>query len=78
MKSFEVQKGVVLRVLLLEDDEIFGATLEDFLDEIGFEVVWLRDGESALEISYESKFDIFLLDINVPKLNGLDFFQVRF
>ena len=63
---------MVLRVLLLEDDEIFGATLEDFLDEIGFEVVLLRDGESALEISYESKFDIFLLDINVPKLNGLD------
>lgn len=67
-----------MRVLLLEDDEIFGATLEDFLDEIDFETVWCKDGQDALEISYETKFDIFLLDINVPKINGLDFLrQIR-
>lgn len=61
-----------MRVFLLEDDDIFGPTLEDFLDENGFDVVLGSDGEQALELAYEHKFDILLLDINVPHLNGIE------
>lgn len=59
-------------ILLLEDDELFAQTLEDFLEEEGYLVDIACDGEVALELNYKKNYDLYLLDINVPKLNGLE------
>lgn len=64
------------KILLLEDDPLLSATLLDLLRAEGFEVVHAIDGEEALEISYAQKFDLYLLDINVPLLNGIDFLKL--
>ncbi len=56
---------------MLEDDELFAHTLEDFLTDEGFEVDLAHDGEVLIDKSYEKDYDILLLDINVPKINGL-------
>lgn len=61
-----------MKILLLEDDELFAETLEDFLDDEGFEVHLASDGEKALELNYQTNYDLYLLDINVPKINGLE------
>lgn len=60
------------KLLLLEDDHLFAQTLEDFLCEEGFEVVLAHRGDDALLIAEEHRFDLFLLDINVPGANGIE------
>ena len=59
------------KILLLEDDKLFSSTLEDFLSEYGFEVDVASDGEKALELSYKNRYDLYLFDINVPKIDGI-------
>lgn len=59
-------------ILVLEDDELFANTLEDFLEEEGFSVDIANDGEECLDLNYEKKYDLYIFDINVPKINGLD------
>lgn len=60
------------RLLLLEDDRLFAQTLEDFLEEEGFEVVMAHGGDEALDRAREERFDLFILDINVPGPNGIE------
>ena len=54
------------KVLLLEDDLLFAQSLEDFLEEEGYEVVLAHNPHAALELTYAQKFDLYLLDINLP------------
>jgi len=63
---------VSTKILLLEDDLLFGESIADLLEDEGFEVILCRNGQEALDATYKSHFDLYLLDINVPLLNGLD------
>ena len=60
------------KVLLLEDDVNLNETVAEFLDEKGFEVSSVYDGQSAEEMIYEKAFDLFVLDVNVPSPNGFE------
>lgn len=60
------------KILLLEDDELFAQTIEDFLEEEGYDIDIASDGEKALELNYNKNYDLYILDINVPKINGLE------
>ena len=60
------------KILVLEDDELFAETLEDFLEDEGFNVTVANDGEEVVSLCYDNKYDLYLLDINVPKLNGIE------
>jgi len=60
------------RILLLEDDANLNETLTEFLEEQGHDVISVYDGNEAQEKIYESKYDLLLLDINVPGMNGLE------
>ncbi len=64
------------KILLLEDDEILAQTLEQILKSDGYDVALASDGEEALDFTYDNKFDMYLLDINVPLLNGMDFLKL--
>ena len=59
------------KVLLLEDDLLFGETLVDLLEENNFEVTHVPNGQSAIDITFEQKFHIYILDINVPLIDGV-------
>jgi CheY-like chemotaxis protein len=61
-----------MKILLLEDDPVLSDILTYHLRESGFEVIHVEDGENALESAYEHKFDLMILDINVPKKSGLE------
>lgn len=63
------------KILLLEDDPLLSATLTSLFHNEGFEVLQATDGEEALDISYENRCDLYLLDVNVPLLNGIDFLK---
>lgn len=60
------------RILLLEDDPVLGESLQDLLVSKGFETDWVTDGEAALDATYDTPYDLYLFDINVPLLNGFD------
>jgi DNA-binding response OmpR family regulator len=59
------------KILLLEDDLLFGETLVDFLELESFDVEWIRDGYECENVCYENRFDLLILDINVPNIDGI-------
>ncbi len=62
-----------MRILLLEDDQIFGDTLKLFLTKKGYFVELITNIRDAEEITFNEKFDLYLFDINLPDGKGLDF-----
>lgn len=60
------------KLLLLEDDPNLSKTLIKYLNVHGYEVDWAIDGEEAIDLSYDHTYALYLLDINVPLLNGID------
>lgn len=59
-----------LRILLAEDDLNLGILLVDFLESEGFEVKLCKDGEVALKAFDSGSFDLCLLDVMMPKIDG--------
>lgn len=67
-----------IKVLLAEDEPHLGTILEQFLHARGFAVTTVRDGLRALDLLRLEQFDVALLDIVMPGLDGLDVLrQVR-
>ncbi|WP_395971746.1 response regulator transcription factor [Chryseobacterium cucumeris] len=64
-----------MNILLLEDDLILSAELRRFLESNNFNCDKIYDGETFLRQIKNSSYDLYLLDINVPKINGLDVCQ---
>ncbi len=60
------------KLLLLEDDVALNETVVDYFESLGFAVVPVYDGNSALDAIYENNFDLLLLDVNVPDINGFE------
>jgi CheY-like chemotaxis protein len=67
--------GPVL-ILLVEDDAVSSALVEGFLIDAGYEVVVSADGGDALLELGRREFDLIVLDVNVPTLNGLQLFEI--
>ena len=61
-----------MRVLIVEDEPEMAGLLSKGLQEEEFQVSVARDGRSALEMSSSSAFDVILLDIMLPQMNGLE------
>lgn len=61
-----------MRILLVEDDIMIGESLSRALAQSGHAVDWLRDGDSADNALRAQPFDMMLLDIGLPKRQGLD------
>lgn len=60
------------KILLLEDDPSLSDTLIKYLNFHHYEVEWAKNGEEALDMTYDNHYDLYLFDINVPLLNGID------
>lgn len=58
------------RILLVEDDQSFGAVLKDYLTINNFEVVLATDGEEGLKEFTDHDFDICIFDVMMPKKDG--------
>lgn len=61
-----------MKILLLEDDAILQEIIEEFLLEQGYEVEGFFDGEKALDAIGSSSYDMLLLDVNVPGIDGFE------
>ncbi|BFU77341.1 two-component system response regulator DccR [Arcobacter sp. 15-2] len=61
-----------MKILLLEDDTILAQTMIQILEEENYIVTLVETGEEVLEYTYENRYDLYLFDVNVPLLNGMD------
>jgi len=66
----EVELMVKNKLLLIEDEEKTGKMLRKALEYEGIEVVWAKDGRSALEQVKNGRFDLIILDLKLPDIHG--------
>jgi DNA-binding response OmpR family regulator len=59
-------------VLLVDDDFELGQMLTEYLSTEAFSVITAVDGRSALRLAEKENFDLVILDVMLPSLNGLD------
>jgi len=64
-----------MRILLVEDDELLGSGLDDALTRLHYAHEWVRDGRSALRATQSGQFDLIILDLGLPQLDGMDVLQ---
>ncbi|GAB4387995.1 MAG: sigma-54 dependent transcriptional regulator [Thermodesulfovibrionales bacterium] len=60
------------RILVIDDDETIRDLLEEFFTGKGFDVTLASDGQAGLDLLREEKFDLFLVDIIMPEMDGLE------
>jgi len=60
-----------MRILLIEDDDLLGEGLTTALLDAGHVVDWLKDGASGLAALEQEEFDVVLLDLGLPRMDGM-------
>jgi len=63
------------KILIIEDDEFLSSLYKELLEEEGYLVDLEKDGEAGLETAEGGGYDLILLDIMLPKMDGLQILQ---
>ncbi|MFC1588681.1 response regulator [Pseudomonadota bacterium] len=61
-----------MRILLVEDDQLLGSGLMSGLQNDGYSIDWVKNGEDALLAITAAPYDAVILDIGLPKMSGLE------
>jgi two-component system response regulator QseB len=64
-----------MRVLLVEDDELLGDGLRTGLIQVGYTVDWTKNGLAADQALQNETFDLVILDLTLPKIDGISLLQ---
>ena len=60
------------KVLIVEDEDAIAEIERDYLELSGFDVTLASDGKEGLDIALKEDFDIIILDIMLPGMDGFD------
>ncbi|WP_338812158.1 response regulator transcription factor [Bernardetia sp. Wsw4-3y2] len=60
------------KILFVEDDATLGFVVKDHLSLEGYQIEWIKDGQTAFEIFVENNFDLCIFDVMLPKLDGFE------
>jgi heavy metal response regulator len=71
-----VKKGAVMRILVVEDEKKVASFIKKGLEEEGYAVDVAADGEEGLAMALTRVHDLIVLDIRLPKLDGLRVLQM--
>jgi DNA-binding response OmpR family regulator len=66
------------KILYVEDDESLGLLTTDQLEDAGYDLLWLKSGTEAAALKDFTSFDLVILDINLPGLNGFEIVYTHF
>jgi DNA-binding response OmpR family regulator len=72
MIRFFAAKHVPARILLADDDTELASMLEQYLTREGFSVTVVNDGETALRHTLNGQQDVVVLDVMMPRMNGIE------
>ena len=61
-----------INILIVEDEKEIREGVSEYLAEVGYSVISAEDGMQAIELFKNNKIDLVILDIMLPKINGLD------
>ena len=61
-----------MKVLIIEDDVQLNIAISEFCKIKAFDIVSVKDGLDALDQIDSGHFDLYIIDINIPRINGLD------
>jgi two-component system OmpR family response regulator len=61
-----------MRVLLVEDDKMIGAAISEALKDAAYAIDWVKDGDLAGEAIHSETYDIALLDLGLPDVDGFE------
>jgi len=61
-----------MNILLLEDDKILCDSLREFLELEGYCVDVAYRGPEVFDLTFDKKYDLYILDVNVPEVDGFD------
>jgi DNA-binding response OmpR family regulator len=64
-----------MRILIVEDNALVGTGLQSALQASGFEISWVKDGESALTSLAQETFLAMVLDLGLPGISGMEVLQ---
>jgi len=60
------------RVLVVEDEPVNAAVSQGYLESLGCTSVWVKDGPEAIVRCMAERFDLILMDLNMPTMNGFE------
>ena len=63
------------KILLLEDDTLLATTIKELLKSENYDVTLVMDGAEASEATFNAHYDLYVFDINVPEINGLELLE---
>lgn len=64
--------GTHLHILLVEDEDALAENIAAFLESRGHTLDFATDGQRALTLALEHRYDVVVLDLNLPRLDGLE------
>jgi two-component system, OmpR family, response regulator QseB len=67
-----LSESLIVRILLVEDDELLAGGIRDALERALYAVEWVSDGPQALAALQASAFELVILDLGLPGLDGIE------
>ncbi|MGL5381816.1 response regulator transcription factor [Clostridium sp.] len=61
-----------MKILIIEDEEYLASALKRGFEKLNYVVDIASDGEEGLELTFINKYDLIILDLNLPSMDGLD------
>ena len=65
-------EGIAMKILVIEDEKLLADSIQEMLERKGFQVECVYDGEAGAEYAALGIYDLLILDVMMPKLDGLE------